>query len=110
MARIHLGPLLDLPSDGARIVPVPHGAPPRLSLLVVRAGAEVRAFWNVCRHLPVPLDSGAGALPPDPDLICLTHGARYRRTDGLCVAGPCKGARLEGVEVEEVEGEWFVEV
>jgi nitrite reductase/ring-hydroxylating ferredoxin subunit len=27
-------------------------------------------------------------------IYCMTHGARYEPTTGLCDAGPCVGARL----------------
>ncbi|MCA9551814.1 MAG: Rieske 2Fe-2S domain-containing protein [Myxococcales bacterium] len=107
MPRVRLGTAAELPEEGGTVVRVPGGAPPRRSLVVVRDGAAVRAFWNVCRHLPVPLDSGVGVLPPDHDLVCLTHGARYRREDGLCLAGPCKGSRLEAVPVEADGEAWF---
>jgi len=33
-------------------------------------------------------------------VICSTHGAIFERHTGLCVEGPCPGARLERLPVE----------
>jgi nitrite reductase/ring-hydroxylating ferredoxin subunit len=102
MERFDLGPLSDLELHAVRFVRY-DGPPPRRSILVVRSVEGVRAYWNVCRHLPIPLDAGAGRLPTSPrpnELVCATHGARYRMEDGLCVGGPCTGALLDEIEVE----------
>ena len=32
-------------------------------------------------------------------LICAVHGATFNQTDGLCVAGPCRGEHLRAVAV-----------
>jgi nitrite reductase/ring-hydroxylating ferredoxin subunit len=37
-------------------------------------------------------------------LVCSTHGAIFEPSTGLCVAGPCRGARLEAIAVEERDG------
>jgi nitrite reductase/ring-hydroxylating ferredoxin subunit len=37
-------------------------------------------------------------------IVCATHGAMYRPADGLCVAGPCNGAKLRSIKVRESEG------
>ena len=73
--------------------------------LVVRDGARLRAYVNICKHIAIPLDAGTGDfLDDEGHLVCLTHGALYRISDGLCVAGPCEGESLDEVEVE-VEGD-----
>lgn len=93
------------------VVPHPDGAPPWRSVLVVHVPeVGLRAYWNVCQHLPVPLDSGIGALPPERDLVCLTHGARYRPEDGRCTAGPCKGRALVAVRLSRDEAGWLADV
>ena len=83
------------------------GTPPRKSLLVTCVQGSLRVYWNVCQHLPIPLDAGTGALGSGPDLICSTHGARYRSSDGLCIEGPCEGASLEAVPFEVEAGKIF---
>jgi nitrite reductase/ring-hydroxylating ferredoxin subunit len=98
-ARFDLGSLSGLEIGGVRIVSYP-GAPPKCSILVVRTTHGVRAYWNVCQHLPVPLDSGLGYLPHHDLLVCQTHGARFTKDDGLCVWGPCRGRMLDAIAVD----------
>lgn len=80
-----------LPGDGGR----PH------DLVVVRFGGQLRAYVNSCPHVGTPLDT----LPDrfftrgGDQLLCSTHGARFEPLTGLCVAGPCAGARLRAVAV-----------
>lgn len=71
-------------------------------MFLVRKGERVFAYVNSCPHVGSPLD-----FPPDrfltPDkhhLRCATHGAVFTIDDGLCVAGPCPGARLSSVPIE----------
>lgn len=69
----------------------------------IRFDGEVRAFVNRCPHLGVELDWEPGQFFDDPKLylICSTHGAVFEPDSGLCVGGPCRGARLEPITVEE---------
>ena len=99
--------------DGAAsIVTLETRVAPHRSLILARTGTTVRAFWNVCRHLPVPLDSGMGELAVDGlgRWVCQTHGARYRPEDGACVQGPCEGKALTEVKVEVIDGVVVVEL
>ena len=83
----------------------------RREALVLRdASGTPRAFRNVCKHLPILLDAGSRRyLTPDgAELLCATHGARFRREDGLCVHGPCKGASLDAVPLEHDGDALFV--
>ena len=34
-------------------------------------------------------------------LVCVRHGARYRPDTGECLGGPCRGARLTALALEE---------
>jgi len=74
---------------------------------VVRYGGTVRAYLNHCRHIPVELDWMPGRFFDDSGLylICATHGATYQPDDGLCVAGPCRGASLIPVPARESDGQ-----
>lgn len=110
MAALELSDVDALPVGDHRVVAVPGGKPPHVSLIVTRTQEGLRAFWNICQHLPVPLDSGSQRLIPGDELVCLTHGARFRATDGRCVAGPCEGASLESVELEQRRGVWFAQI
>ncbi|MBX2811534.1 MAG: Rieske 2Fe-2S domain-containing protein [Myxococcales bacterium] len=93
MPRFYLG-TDDLQPGEQRIVYLPDLPPPWRSILVARTEHKCVAYWNVCRHLPVPLDAGSGDLGPGPDWMCQTHGARFRVVDGACVSGPCAGQKL----------------
>ena len=70
---------------------------------VIRCRTGVSAFLNICAHMDLELDWTAGRFFDSQrrHLICSTHGALYDPTDGLCIEGPCYGARLKAVEVSE---------
>jgi nitrite reductase/ring-hydroxylating ferredoxin subunit len=73
---------------------------------VIRHGGRVYAYLNRCAHVAVELDWQLGRFfdTEGEHLICSTHGATYAPESGLCVWGPCKGAALVAVPVEEVNG------
>lgn len=73
----------------------------------VRWRGAVRAYVNACRHQSRPLDFGDAhffdaALDA---LVCRHHGARFAPDTGRCVHGPCEGASLTALAVEERGGE-----
>lgn len=83
-----------------RIADDPVGTP-REALVLRDPSGTVRAYVNLCRHLPIPLDGGSRRYL-DSDgvyLMCGTHGALYRREDGYCFQGPCRGRSLFALEV-----------
>ena len=80
--------------------------------VLVRTAAGVRAWRNVCRHLAVALDRtdpGRFATPDGRHLACGEHGALYRPDDGVCVAGPCRGARLRPLPVVVRDGRVYLD-
>jgi len=99
-------------ADGeARIVAFPEGRAPYRSIIVARVGDEHRAWWNVCRHLPVPLDGGTLVAPlEERELVCTTHGARFELDAGLCTSGPCEGEALETIELRREAGQIVADV
>lgn len=102
----------DLAPGEARVVPYPAGKPPKRSVLVVHTPDGVRAYWNVCQHLPIPLEGGSGEVERDEEgrMICSTHGAAYIAATGVCTEGPCFGERLERVAITADGDEWVVTV
>lgn len=76
------------------------------SAVVARKGGRVYAYANICRHVPLTLDLGDGdvASADRKVFLCHHHGARYRIEDGVCEYGPCDGAALFALEVEEIDG------
>ncbi|PLX36564.1 MAG: hypothetical protein C0606_14915 [Hyphomicrobiales bacterium] len=80
----------------------------RLDVVVIRVGGAISAFVNECPHAFTTLETFDGQFldREDPDiLVCSTHGARFRRGDGLCVAGPCRDKRLIPVPLHIADGE-----
>lgn len=73
----------------------------------VRHCGRVRAFVNCCPHAGTELDWNPGEFFDESGLylICSTHGALFEPGSGRCVAGPCRGASLQPLEVRERGGE-----
>ena len=70
---------------------------------VIRFEGKVYAYINKCAHVPVELDWNHGDFfdTSKQFLICATHGAQYQPQTGHCVMGPCKGKRLQALDVTE---------
>jgi nitrite reductase/ring-hydroxylating ferredoxin subunit len=64
------------------------------------------AYENVCRHLPLTLDYGDNRFFTDDGrhFACQTHAAIYEPRSGLCVRGPCLGARLMRLPIKVLQG------
>jgi nitrite reductase/ring-hydroxylating ferredoxin subunit len=73
----------------------------------VRHCGTVRAFANRCPHAGTELDWNPGEFFDETGLylMCATHGALFEPGNGYCVAGPCRGASLEPLEVVERDGQ-----
>jgi nitrite reductase/ring-hydroxylating ferredoxin subunit len=102
--RIPAGRGSELAVGAVRVVALPpEGRIPREALIIRDALGVPRAYLNRCQHLPIPLDGGSRRfLAKDgAHLQCGTHGARYRISDGHCVDGPCKGAALHTLTLEQ---------
>lgn len=79
------------------------------SAFIVRVDGQVRCYLNRCSHVPVELDWNYGEFLDDSGRIiyCATHGASYDGMDGSCLGGPCDGAPLVKLDIEETEGHIF---
>ncbi|MGE5450980.1 MAG: Rieske (2Fe-2S) protein [Acidobacteriota bacterium] len=67
------------------------------------------AYLNRCAHVPTAMDWQEGQFF-DQDkrfIICSIHGALYDPPNGECVGGPCPGARLHAIELDERGGEVY---
>jgi nitrite reductase/ring-hydroxylating ferredoxin subunit len=66
----------------------------------------IYAYVNRCPHQGTELDWLPGEVFDDDGLylICATHGAVFEPDSGLCCGGPCRGASLERLNIDEVEG------
>ncbi|MDP5009543.1 MAG: Rieske (2Fe-2S) protein [Glaciimonas sp.] len=76
---------------------------------VVRYDNKVHAYLNRCAHIPQELDWNEGDFFESSGLyiMCATHGAVYNPDDGKCVGGPCRGASLRKLVVEERDDQVF---
>ncbi|MBD8897447.1 Rieske (2Fe-2S) protein [Rhodanobacter sp. DHG33] len=98
----------EIPDGGATAIEDVAGADGE-SVIVARQGEEVRAWLNICPHAGRRLDYAPGMfLLKDDLLICAVHGACFNRSNGECVAGPCRGEHLRAVTVEVRDGEVWV--
>lgn len=97
--------------DGVRFMVVLHGV--QREAFAVRYRGGVHAYVNTCRHESLALDFGDAHFFDEAydALVCCHHGARYRPQTGECFEGPCRGARLTPLVVEERDGAlWCVGV
>jgi nitrite reductase/ring-hydroxylating ferredoxin subunit len=77
---------------------------------VVRRGSGFYAYQNLCRHLPVTLDLNDNSFfNHDKTMLqCQMHGALYEMESGLCVGGPCEGARLRSLPLQETDSQLVI--
>ncbi len=73
---------------------------------VLRHEGKVVAYENLCMHLPLSLNYGDNQFftRDKRHLVCQTHYALYEPATGLCVQGPCEGAKLRRLEISLSEG------
>jgi len=99
----------DIADGAARGLEIIHGAHRRDVVLVSRAG-ELHAYINSCPHQNMPLETFPDRFLNEDgsQLICSTHGARFRVEDGFCTSGPCQGRSLKAAEVEIENGDVYL--
>jgi nitrite reductase/ring-hydroxylating ferredoxin subunit len=104
-AGIHLGPLDLIAPNGARSFVVQFRAG-RFHGFVVRRGDGIYGYVDRCPHMGLPLARTLDDyLTPRGDLlVCDWHAALFEIETGLCVGGPCSGARLTAWPVHLEEG------
>lgn len=101
---VRLCALSDLRGDVARGFSIDRDGR-EVEVLALLRDDRVIVFENRCPHIGTPLNvlpdhflDGAGE-----EVVCSTHGARFRLPDGYCVEGPCEGDALTRFDVR-VEG------
>lgn len=104
-AGVTLGPI-NLITDGKARNFVLQMKAGRFHGFVVRRGDQVHGYVDRCAHMAIPLAQVLDEyLTVDGSLIqCSWHGALYRIEDGMCVGGPCAGARLTSWPVSVRDG------
>ena len=91
-------------TDGGRAVrfAIPSGEPAQeLACFVIAYDGQVYGYVNSCPHRGTELDWQEGEVFEETGLylMCATHGALFEPDSGLCVGGPCLGARLRSVAI-----------
>lgn len=94
--------------DGAGVKFVKRIAGRVVEGLLVPTPEGVRAYENVCPHVPIPLDRIESGFLSHGRLVCKNHGALFTPESGLCVAGPCHGETLRPIRLVALEGGWAV--
>lgn len=105
-AGVKLGPLAQIGDGAARnfVLQLRAG---RFHGFVVRRGEGVWGYVDRCPHMGLPLAQVLDRyLTPDGGLIaCSWHSALFEPETGLCVGGPCGGARLTPWHVAVSDGQ-----
>ncbi len=100
--------LADLDATGAKGVAVPRReGRAGFDVVIVKDGADVRAYENSCPHLRMPLEILTDHFLDEAgeNLVCRTHGARFAVRDGYCISGPCQGAWLKAIDIRIANGD-----
>ena len=101
-------PIADVPPGSSATFPLSwRGA--KVEGFVVNFEGRYHAYVNRCAHAGTPLDWWPNEFFTEDGryLICATHGAVFGPDTGICIEGPCPGARLEPLRVER-DGESLV--
>jgi nitrite reductase/ring-hydroxylating ferredoxin subunit len=95
----------ELPASGGREFTL-RRAGEEVHVFLLRQGAAVLAFHNVCPHQGRALSYASDQfLFSSPEcLVCPHHGATFSLPGGQCIEGPCKGDRLQPVAIR-IEGD-----
>ena len=80
-----------------------------VAAFIVNHDGRHYVYVNRCPHAGTPLDLWPNEFFTEDGrfLVCATHGAIFDPSTGICVEGPCPGARLEPLRLER-DGEFLV--
>jgi len=69
----------------------------------LRWQGEPYAYVDTCRHQARSLSYGDGQVLDASEglIVCRHHGARYVPRSGVCIDGPCVGAQLTALALEQ---------
>ena len=68
-------------------------------MFVYNDAGNFRGFHNSCPHFDVPMNHTPEELfTPDGEYFqCVTHYAKFDKSSGICVYGPCEGKSLQRI-------------
>jgi nitrite reductase/ring-hydroxylating ferredoxin subunit len=96
----------EVPADDSLLFTVREvgGGDEKEAILVELSDGSIAGWLNYCMHwTDVTLDSGDGAVR-NGELVCRKHAATFEPDSGVCTHGPCEGAELDPIRVEERDG------
>lgn len=78
----------------------------------LKTNGQIVCYENLCRHLPVKLDSGSRHFltKSGNHILCQSHGALYQLETGFCERGPCAGASLKALPFSIEDGVIYLQV
>ena len=102
----------DLQGDGSTVKFEYQKASATQSGFAVLFEGKYHAYLNQCRHLPIELDYKPNEFMDDQKewIVCSTHGAIYHPASGECISGPCRGERLQKLNIIESNNVLWVEI
>jgi nitrite reductase/ring-hydroxylating ferredoxin subunit len=74
-------------------------------IAVFRTPDGLRAYLNRCPHFGIPLNVRPTFTLHHDAVLCVSHFALFRLSDGYCVEGPCEGGSLDEIPVAVTEDE-----
>lgn len=79
------------------------------SVLVLRYQGLVKAYRNLCVHMPRPLDGEDGQIfdPQTGHLRCSMHGIVYSPETGESLSDICRGKKLTSIRIIEHEAKLY---
>ena len=95
----------EIPDKGAIVRDLREGEK-LYSFVLARRDDVLAAYWNICPHAQVRMDTYDGQLIVRMNryLMCTLHGAMYDLGNGRCAAAP-GGGDLEPAPIELIDGE-----
>ncbi len=99
--RLWLSALSELGEGDVRVFRFRRGKA-RCEGFVLRYRGVLCAYENRCPHWGIDLDLGDERFydAPSERIYCKTHGATFLPYSGECDTGPCRGERLDRLELE----------
>lgn len=81
----------------------------RYDLFIIATPQGPLGYINACPHRGTPLETFDDRFwdTARETIVCSTHGARFRPSDGLCLSGPCRGKMLAPIPLVLKNGEIF---
>jgi nitrite reductase/ring-hydroxylating ferredoxin subunit len=79
-------------------------------IFVIRKNKQIFGYVNNCPHQHIPLDFEPGQFLDSSleFLLCGKHSAQFEIESGVCFEGPCKGHRLEPIDLIIDDGDLCV--